>query len=39
MGYNTDIMQQSNPIIVYSYGFLFNCAKVGQASNSMQALT
>ena len=33
-----DIMRQSaclvvNPIKVYSYGFLFNCMTVGQASN------
>ena len=35
--YNMDIMQHSaclviNPIMVYSYGFLFNCTMVGQAS-------
>ena len=34
--YNLDIMRQSacpvsNPITVYSYGFLFNCKTVGQA--------
>ena len=28
-----------NPIMVYSYGFLFNCTTVGQASDSMTALT
>ena len=44
VGYNLDIMQQSaclvlNPITVYSYGFLFNCTMVGQASGSMTALT
>ena len=44
VGYNLDIMRQSaclvlNPITVYSYGFLFNCATVGQASDSMTALT
>ena len=44
VGYNLDIMRQSaclvlNPITVYSYGFLFNCTKVGQASDSMTALT
>ena len=44
VGYNLDIMQQSaclvlNPIMVYSYGFLFNCTTVGQASDSMMALT
>ena len=43
-GYNLDIMRQSaclvlNPITVYSYGFLFNCMTVGQASDSMTALT
>ena len=42
-GYNLDIMRQSaclvlNPITIYSYGFLFNCATVGQASDSMMAL-
>ena len=44
VGYNLDIMRQSaclvlNPITVYSYGFLFNCTAVGQASDSMMALT
>ena len=44
VGYNLDIMRQSaclvlNPITVYSYGFLFNCRTVGQASDSMTALT
>ena len=45
VGYNLDIMLQSaclvlNPITVYScYGFLFNCTTVGQASDSMTALT
>ena len=44
VGYNLDIMQQSaclvlNPITVYSYGFLFNCMTVGQALDSMTALT
>ena len=38
VGYNLDIMRQSaclvlNPITVYSYGFLFNCTMVGQASD------
>ena len=28
-----------NQITVYSYGFLFNCTTVGQASDSMTALT
>ena len=44
VGYNLDIMPQSaclvlNPITVYSYGFLLNCTTVGQASDSMAALT
>ena len=51
VGYNFDIMRQSaylmpqsacpvlNPITVYSYGFLFNCTMVGQASDSMTAVT
>ena len=44
VGYNLDIMRQSvclvlNPITVYSYGFLYNCTTVGQASDSMTALT
>ena len=44
VGYNLDIMRQSaclvlNPITVYSYGFLFNCTMVGQASDPMTALT
>ena len=44
VGYNLDAMRQSdclvlNPITVYSYGFLFNCMTVGQASDSMMALT
>ena len=44
VGYNLDIMRQSaclvlNPITVYSYGFLFNCTTVSQASDSMTALT
>ena len=44
VGYNLDIMRQStclvlNPITVYSYCFLFNCMTVGQASDSMMALT
>ena len=43
VGYNLDIMRQSaclvvNPIKVYSYGFLFNCTTVGQASDSLTAL-
>ena len=42
VGYNLDIMRQSaclvlNPITVYSYGFLFNCTPVGQASDVMTA--
>ena len=44
VGYNLDIMRQSaclplNPITAYSYGFLFNCTTVGQASDSLTALT
>ena len=44
VGDNLDVMRQSaclvlNPITVYSYGFLFNCTTVGQASDSMTALT
>ena len=44
VGYNLAIIGQSaglvlNPITVYSYGFLFNCTTVGQASDSMMALT
>ena len=44
VGYNLDIMRQSEylvlkPITVYSYGFLFNCTTVGQASGSLTALT
>ena len=36
VGYNLDIMRQSaclvlNPIMVYTFGFLFNCTTVGQA--------
>ena len=32
------IIRYLNPITVYSYGFLFNCTTVGQASESMTAL-
>ena len=44
VGYTLDVMRQSaclvlNPITVYSYGFLFNCTTVGQASDSMTYLT
>ena len=44
VGYNVDVMGQSaclvlNPITVCSYGFLFNCTTVGQASDSMTAVT
>ena len=44
VGYNLDIMRQSaclvlNPITVYSYGFFYNCTTVGQASDSIMALT
>ena len=43
MGYTIDVMRQCaclviNPITVYSFGFLFNCTTVGQASNSMTTL-
>ena len=43
VGYNLDVMRQSaclvlNPITVYSYGFLFICTMVSQASDSMTAL-
>ena len=43
VGYNMDIMRQSaclvvNPIMVYSYEFLFNCTVVGLASDSMMVL-
>ena len=33
------MLQTFNPITVYSYGFLFNCTTVSQASDSMTALT
>ena len=44
VGYNLDVMRQSaclvlNPITAYSFGFLFKCTTVGQASDSMTALT
>ena len=44
VGYNLDVMRQFaclflKPITVYSYGFLLNCMTVGQASDSMMALT
>ena len=44
VGYNLNIMRQSaclvlDSITVYSYGFLFNCTTVGQASDSMTTLT
>ena len=44
VGYNMDIMRQSAcqvvyPITVYSYGILFNSTMLGQASDSMTALT
>ena len=43
-GYNMDIMRQSvylvvNPFTIYSYRVLFNCTTVGQASDSMTAVT
>ena len=44
VGYIMVIMRQSaclvvNTLTVYSYGFLFKCTTVGQASDSMPALT
>ena len=44
VGYNLVVMQMSaclilNPTTVYGYGFLFICTTVGQASDSMMALT
>ena len=44
VGCSMNIMGQSaclvvNPITVDSYGFLFNCKTVGQASDLMTALT
>ena len=44
VGYNLDVTRPSaclvlNPTTVYSYGFLFNCMTVGQASDFMTALT
>ena len=44
VGYNLDVMRLSaclvlNHITVYSYGVLLNCTTVGQASDSMTALT
>ena len=44
VGYNLDVKRQSvclvlNQITVFSYGFLFNCTTVGQALDSMTALT
>ena len=44
VGYNMDILRQSarlvvNPITVDSYGFVFNCTTVGQASDLIATLT
>ena len=44
LGYIMDIMRRFacmvvNPIMIDSYGFLFNCMTVGQASDLMMALT
>ena len=44
VGYNMDIIQYSacvvvNSITVGSYGFLFNCTTMGQASDLMTTLT
>ena len=39
-GYHATVCMPSfKPIAVYSYGFLFNCTTVGQASHSVTALT
>ena len=43
VGCGLDIVRQStclvlNQTTVYTYGFLFNCTTVGQASDSMTAL-
>ena len=42
VGYNLYVMRQSaclvlNPITVFSYGFLFNCTTMGQASDYLTA--
>ena len=37
VGYYMDIMRQSACQMVYSYCFLFNCKREGQASGSMKA--
>ena len=39
VGYVTVCMSGCKPNHVYSYGFLFNCKRVGQASESLMALT
>ena len=44
VGYNLEVMRQSaclalNPITVCGRGFLFGCTTLGQASDSMTALT
>ena len=39
VGYNLIACLVLNPVTVYSYGFLFNCTTVGQASDSLTALT
>ena len=44
VGFNMVIMRQSACLVVYpiwvdSYGILFNCMTVGQASDLMKALT
>ena len=39
-GYHATVCKPGcKPITVYSYGFLFNCTTVDQASDSMMALT
>ena len=44
VGYSLSVVRRSaslvlNPIMVCGYGFLFNCTAVGQALDSMTALT
>ena len=44
VGYNMDFIQLStciviNPIMMYSYSFLFNCTMVGQALDPVTTLT
>ena len=39
VGYNLDVMRQSECLVFNQSRFLFNCTIVGQASDSMTALT